>query len=76
MRQVVENTCEIMCEDNGCRMVGEILNFKEHSHLSVSIDRSIKLEMKWNGHVYEGKMAKLSFVTDGPLVRAYQQGRK
>lgn len=76
MKQVVENTCEIMCEDNGRRMVGEILSFREHSSLSVSIDRKLKLDMKWNGQVYEAKSAQLSFVTDGPLIRTIKTGRK
>lgn len=76
MRQVVEHTCEIMCEDNGRRMVGEILSFREHDHVAVSVDRSIKLDMKWNGQVYEAKMAQLSFTTDGPLVRTIKQGRR
>ena len=76
MRQIVENTCEIMCEDNGRRMVGEILSFRNHDHIAVSVDRQIKLDMKWNGQVYEAKMAKLSFTTDGPLIRTVKTGRK
>lgn len=76
MKQIVESTCEIMCEDNGRRMVGEILSFKEHDHVAVSVDRQIKLDMKWNGQVYEAKSAKLSFVTDGPLIRIVKTGRK
>jgi hypothetical protein len=75
MRQVVEHTCEIMCEDNGRRMVGEMLSFKEYDHCAVSIERKIKLDMKWNGIVYEGKSAGLSFTTEGPLVRNFKQGR-
>lgn len=75
-RHIVENTCEIMCEDNGRRMVGEILSFREYDHVAVSVDRTIKLDMKWNGQVYEAKRAQLSFTTDGPLVRSVKQGRK
>lgn len=76
MRQIVEDTCEVMCEDNGRRMVGEILSFRDRDHCAVSVDRTIKLDMKWNGHVYEAKMAQLSFTTDGPLIRTVKQGRK
>lgn len=76
MRQLVENTCEIMCEDNGRRMVGEMLSFRENDHCSVSIDRAIKLDMKWNGTVYEGRSAGLSFTTEGPLIRNLKQGRR
>jgi hypothetical protein len=76
MIQYVENTCEIMCEDNGRRMVGDILSFREYDHVAVSVDKSIKLDMKWNGHTYEGKMAGLSFTTDGPLIKNVKQGRR
>lgn len=76
MKQYVEDTCEVMCEENGRRMVGELLDFKDRTHLSVSIDRTVKLDMKWTGHVYEGKKGGLSFSTEGPLVRAVRQGRK
>jgi hypothetical protein len=75
MKQVVEHTCEIMCEDNGRRMVGEILSFREHDHCAVSVNRQIKLDMKWNGQVYEARNAGLSFTTDGPLIRNIKTGR-
>ncbi len=76
MRQVIEDTCEIMCEDNGRRMVGDILSFRDGDHVAVSIEKRIKLDMKWNGHVYEGRAAGLSFTTEGPLVRNIKQGRR
>ena len=76
IRQVVEQTCEIMCEDNGRRMVGEILSFRDRDQVAVSIDRQVKLDMRWNGAVYEGKMANLSFTTNGPIIRNIKQGRK
>jgi hypothetical protein len=57
-------------------MVGEMLSFREHDHCAVSISRTIKLDMKWNGIVYEGKSAGLSFTTEGPLVRNVKQGRR
>ena len=75
MRQLVENTCEIMCEENGRRMVGELLSFKQNANMIVSVDRSVKLDMRWNGREYEGRMGGLSFTTDGPLIRAVQTGR-
>ncbi len=76
MRQVIEDTCEVMCEDNGRRMVGEILSFRDGDHVAVSIEKKIKLDMKWNGFVYEGRSAGLSFTTEGPLVRNIKQGRR
>ena len=68
MRQYVEDTCEVLCEDNGRKMVADLLSFREHDHLAVSLEKQIKLEMRWNGHIYEGKMGGLTFVTPGPVI--------
>ena len=76
MRQLVEDTCEVLCEDNGRKMVADLLSFREHDHLAVSIEKQLKLEMRWNGQIYEGRIGSKTFTTDGPLVRNYKQGRK
>jgi hypothetical protein len=76
MRRIAEDTCEIMCENNGRRMVGEILSFREKDHCAVTVDRKVKLDMKWNGYVYEARMAQMSFVSDGPLIRTIKDGRR
>lgn len=75
MRQVVEQTCEVICEDNGRKMVADILYFKENQNITVSIDKKIKLDMRWNRRVYEGNMGGLTFVTDGPNIINVKQGR-
>jgi hypothetical protein len=38
----------------------------------VVLNKSIKLPMVWNGKVYEGKMAGLDFVSDGPALNKTQ----
>jgi hypothetical protein len=75
MRHYVEDTCELICEDNGRKMVADILSFKEHQYLTVSVEKSLKLELRWNKKIYEGKMGKLSFVSEGPIIRNVKQGR-
>ena len=75
MRTYVEDTCEIICEDNGKKMVADILSFKQSQHLVVSIEKSLKLEMKWNGNIYEGRMGRMSFTSEGPIIRSVKQGR-
>jgi hypothetical protein len=75
MRTYVEDTCEIICEDNGRKMVADILNFKEHQYLVISLEKSLKLEMKWNGNIYEGRMGRMSFTSEGPIIRSVKQGR-
>ena len=75
MRQIVSENCNVICEDNGKKMTGEVISFKEKDFLSVSIDRQIKLNMKWNGKIYEGKMANLTFTSYGPDITNIKQGR-
>ena len=75
MKQYVEDTCEVICEGNGRKIVGEILSFNDKRNLTVSLDRSVKLLMSWNGRIYEGKMGGLTFVSDGPIIRVVKQGR-
>ena len=75
MKYYVEDTCEVICEDNGRKVVGGILAFNERRNLTVSINKSIKLMMSWNGRIYEGKMSGMSFVSDGPIIRSVKEGR-
>ena len=56
-------------------MVADILSFKQSQHLAVSIEKSLKLEMKWNGNIYEGRMGRMSFTSEGPIIRSVKQGR-
>lgn len=75
MKRYVENTCEIICEDNGRKMVADILYFKENQYLTVAVEKELKLELRWNNRIYEGSMGKLSFTSEGPLIKSIKQGR-
>jgi hypothetical protein len=75
MRRVIGDDCEILCEDNGRKMVADILAFKEHQYLTVALEKELKLELKWNNKIYEGKMGRLSFTSEGPVIRDFKQGR-
>ncbi len=75
MRRVVGDDCEILCEDNGRKMVADILAFKEHQYLTVALERELKLELRCNNKTYEGKMGRLSFTSEGPTIRDFKQGR-
>lgn len=75
MKQYVEETCEVICEDNGRKFVADILNFKEGQHLTIALERSVKIDLKWNRKVYEGFLGGKSFVSDGPVIRNVKQGR-
>jgi hypothetical protein len=75
MKQYVEETCEVICEDNGRKFVADILNFREEQNITISLEKSIRIELKWNRKVYEGFFGGKSFVTDGPVIRNVRQGR-
>jgi hypothetical protein len=70
-----EETCKILCEDNSRSLEVDILSFKEEKNLDVSINKSIKMHMKWNGRVYEGKLHGMTFISDGPKGYTYKEGR-
>lgn len=75
MKSYVEDTCEIICEGNGKKVVADVLSFNEKKNLTVSIDKSVKVLLSWNGRIYEGRMGGMSFVSDGPVIRVVKQGR-
>lgn len=65
-KEYIDDTCEIICEDNGRKMVADVISFSKNKLLTVSVEKSLKLSLSWNGKVYEGNMGKLSFVSNGP----------
>lgn len=68
MPKYIDDTCEVRCEDNDKVVKADILNFQEGKTLSVSLNKSLKLVMPWNGKIYEGKMSGLTFVSKGPKI--------
>ncbi len=62
------DTCNIHCTDNKKTMEVDILDFKPQQFLSVSVNKSIRLNLKYmdNQELYVGSMAGLEFTTKGP----------
>ena len=54
----------------------DVLSFQAEKYLSVSIQKSLKLEMRWTGKRFEGKLSGLAFSSDGPAVQYIKEGRK
>lgn len=75
MKQYIDNTCEVICEDNNKSTTADILSFNEKRNLTVSINKSIKLLLSWNGRIYEGKMSGMTFVSNGPKITVVKEGR-
>ncbi len=67
--------CTVQQANSSKTVEAEVLDFKEKDKLTVVLNKSVKLPMKWNGKLYEGRMAGLDFVTVGPKVTRTIQGR-
>lgn len=74
-REYIDDTCEVICEDNGRKMVAEVLSYTKKKSLTVSIERTLKLTLMWNGRIYEGNQGPLSFVSNGPDIRVVKLRR-
>lgn len=77
MKTIYEETAIILCVDKNTEMQVDTLNFIPEQKLSVSVNKSVKLELWYNNKtkVYEGKMAGLTFVSNGPNSRTFKEGR-
>jgi hypothetical protein len=71
----VDSKCEIRQANNSKTVVGEVHEFKERERLVVVLNKSVKLNMTWNGRMYEARMAGLDFTSDGPKVTKNKTGR-
>lgn len=68
------NTCEIKQIATNKVVQAEVQDFREKEMLVVVVNRSVKLSMRWNGSVYEGRMAAMDFESRGPAVSKTQTG--
>jgi hypothetical protein len=51
-----------------------VQDFKQEQVLHVILNQAVKIAMKWNGKCYEGRMASMDFVSDGPIISKIQTG--
>lgn len=70
-----ESTCKVTNEKNGANVNADIVSFNEGRNLTVVLNRSVKVLMNWNGHVYEGRAAGMDFISNGPKGQKYSEGR-
>jgi flagellar biosynthesis/type III secretory pathway ATPase len=69
-------TCKVKQATNTTKVVdAEVHEFKEHRNLTVVLNKSVKLPMTWNGKVYEGRMAGIDFISDGPSISKSKTSR-
>ena len=70
-----DSTCKVINEKTKAAVDAEIMAFNEGRNLTVVLNRSVKLLMNWNGRVYEGRIAGMDFISDGPKGHKYTEGR-
>ena len=70
-----DETCDVTQESTKRTVKAEVMNFNEGRNLTVVMNKSVKLLMNWNGRVYEGRMAGMDFVSNGPRGQKYTEGR-
>lgn len=67
--------CVIKQVNSSKSVEAEVLNFNEARNLTVVLNKSVKLNMAWNGRNYEGRMAGIDFITEGPSIQRSKTGR-
>lgn len=67
--------CMLIQENTGKEVEAEVFEFKEQSKLTVVVNKNVKVPLVWNGKCYEGKMAGLDFISQGPVVKKSKIGR-
>ena len=72
-----EDNAQVTCVDNGQTISADVLDFKPQSMLSVSLEKSIKIVLKYNtkSDEYQGELYGRTFVSKGPKGRHYSVGR-
>lgn len=48
--------------------------FVENDRLTVILNKAVKIAMKWNGRIYEGRAAGMDFESNGPSISKTQTG--
>lgn len=62
------NTCKVTQSSSNKTVDAEVMAFNEGRNLTVVMNKSVKLMMSWNGRMYEGRMAGMDFLSEGPSV--------
>jgi hypothetical protein len=70
-----EATCDVIQESTKRTVKAEVMAFNEGRNLTVVMNKSVKLLMSWNGKAYEGRMAGMDFISNGPKGQKYTEGR-
>jgi hypothetical protein len=65
-------TCTVKQAHCNKSVEADVHEFKDKDRLVVVLNQSVKLSMKWNGRLYEAKMAGIDFISTGPSITKTQ----
>lgn len=73
-----KDIAELVCLENGKVLTAEVLDFKPAYLLSVSVDRQVKVNLRYNAmkKLYLGNVGALEFSSVGPKENISIQGRR
>jgi hypothetical protein len=73
-----DDKAKVTCVDNGQTVDAEILEFKPQVVMSISLDRKIKLVLKYVARTdeYQGELYGRTFISKGPKATHYTTGRQ
>lgn len=73
-----DETCKVTCVDNNETVTADILEFKYQMLLSVSLNKTIKMILKYaaKSDEYQGDLYGRTFVSKGPKATHYTSGRQ
>lgn len=66
------DTCTVIQVPANRSTQAVVHEFIENDRLTVILNKSVKIGMKWNGRVYEGRAAGMDFETSGPTITRTQ----
>lgn len=66
--------CYIKNVKNSKIVEAAVMDFVDKKYLTVAVNKSVKLNMVWNGSCYEGRSAGMDFESDGPTITKTNTG--
>ena len=69
------DTCTVKQANSSKTVEAIVYEFTEQKHLTVVLNKSVKIPMAWNGKLYEGRMAGIDFTSIGPSIQRNTTGR-
>ena len=56
-----QDAVEVTCTDNGRKVIGYVLNYREKDQLEISLN-TVKIRMQYKSGIFVGSMAGMEFV--------------